>query len=210
MNANDGVGYIPAPVPAKSSLTRRRKIILALLVLVVGLAIISFFAVLVTSFRFRVEGESMSPTLKSDNAVLVNKAIYALRSPQRGDLIVFEPPTDPDTDFIKRVIAVEGETIEIKPDPNPESPPNHDCGGCGVFVNGVKLDEPYTRENPDYVLPPTEVSPGQVFVLGDNRNNSSDSHIWGPLDKERIVGKAIFSMQPFGFLPGASYPNLSK
>ena len=88
-----------------------------------------------------------------------------------------------------------GETVEIR-------------AFDGVYVDGVKLDEPYEKDTPDYSFGPLEVPAGDVFVLGDNRRDSSDSHIWGPLDTSRIVGRAWISLAPlddFGMLPHPSY-----
>ncbi len=202
------------------------------------LTLIIFFVVRAVVQNFKVEGDSMLPSLHSEQYILVNKALYfrydanyfqrlsdssvpakeqyLFHGPQRGDIIVFEAPREP-KDFIKRVIAVEGETIEIRPDPNPLGPTNHDCGGCGVFVNGVKLDEPYIKEHPDYAVAPTKVPPDHIYVLGDNRNNSSDSHIWDALDVNRIIGTAFVSYwgpgrpeQYIGFLPHPSYAEIKK
>jgi signal peptidase I len=187
---------------------------------------------------FWVEGESMLPTLYSQERVLVNEALYyrydanflarlassnapadmryLFHGPQRGDIVVFEAPPEARvdrSDFIKRVIAVEGETVEIKPDNDPVGDPSHDCGGCGVYVNGIKLNESYVKATPNYSLLPTVVPQGHVFVLGDNRRNSSDSHIWGPLAVERIVGTAFVSFWPqehFGLLPHPIYAEMEK
>src|SRR3954470_1448315 len=170
---------------------------------------------------FWVEGESMLPTLYSQERVLVNKALYyrydanflshvlnpdapadmhyLFHGPQRGDIVVFEAPPEAHVDqqdFIKRIIAVAGETVEVKADRDPIGAPDHQCGDCGVYVNGVKLNEPYIRQRPDYDMAPTVVPEGHIFVLGDNRRNSSDSHIWGPLALDRIVGTAFVSFWP--------------
>jgi signal peptidase I len=179
--------------------------------------------------NFKVEGDSMVPTLHTEQYLLVNRALYVrydanflsrifnpgtpadmrylFQPPQRGDIVVFVSPTEP-RDFIKRVIAVEGETVEVRADLDPVGMPGAPCGGCGVYVNGELLDEPYVRNTPDYEVPPTLVPPGQVFVLGDNRRNSSDSHVFGPLPVERIVGAAVLSYWPgdtFGFIPHPTY-----
>jgi signal peptidase I len=202
------------------------------------LTLLIFFLVRAVIQNFKVEGESMLPTLKHEQYLLVNKALYfrydtnffnrlfdpkapadmryLFHGPQRGDIVVFEAPTEA-KDFIKRVIAVEGETVEIKPDPNPEGNPNRDCGGCGVYVNGVRLEERYVRATPDYSYESTVVPPGHVFVLGDNRRNSSDSHVWGLLEVESIIGVAFVSywgpdqpQQYIGFLPHPSYAEIEQ
>src|SRR6187200_2264071 len=135
----------------------------------------------------RVEGESMLPTLHNEEYLLIDKFSYMRwdntifgelfraddggapgylfgKGPQRGDIIVLHPPDDT-RDYIKRIIALEGETIEIKQND-------------GVYINGVRIDEPYMKDTPNYDKAPYTVPPGHVFVLGDNRRNSSDSHIW--------------------------------
>ena len=124
---------------------------------------------------------SMAPTLIPHDRVFVHPRPDYL--PQRFDIVVFNPPDklkaeNPSADyFIKRVIALPGETIQVA---NRE-----------VYINGQPLAEDYLKEAPDYTLPPFTVPPKQYFVLGDNRNDSVDSHIWGPLPRPLIVGKAF-------------------
>ncbi len=195
-----------------------------------------FLGVRATIQNFRVDGNSMLPTLVDEQYLLVNRAIYwrydanflsrlfdtgvssdmryLFQQPQRGDIVVFESPTEP-KDFIKRVIATAGEIVEVRPDFDPVGRPgrerNGGCGGCGVYVNGVLLDEPYVRSTPDYEVPPTLVPSGHVFVLGDNRRDSSDSHVFGPLAVDRIVGAAFLSYLPtdsLGFLPHPTYAEI--
>lgn len=131
---------------------------------------------------FYIPSASMHPTLVENDKILVSKFIYHLRPPHRGDVIVFraprnaEPGSPDDKDFIKRLVALPGDTIAV-----------HDSQ---VWVNGKALHEDYIAERPDYEMPPEKVEPGKVFVMGDNRNNSNDSHYWGQLDENRILGKA--------------------
>ncbi len=192
-----------------------------------------FFVVRAVVQNFKVEGDSMLPTLHTEQYLLVNKGLYfrydanflshltnprapedmryLFHGPQRGDIIVFEAPNEP-RDFIKRVIGVEGETVEIKAD-NGDGNPDTPCDGCGVFVDGVKLDEHYIKARSDYNLPPTTVPPGHIFVLGDNRRNSSDSHVWGPLEVSRIIGTAFVTYWPqdrWGLLPHPTYAEIEK
>jgi signal peptidase I len=91
--------------------------------------------------------------------------------------------------------------------------PGVPCGDCGVYVNGVKLDEPYVKATPDYTVDPIVVPPGDIYVLGDNRRNSSDSHVWGPLDVGKVVGVAFLSYWPtdeWGLLPHPTYAAPTK
>jgi signal peptidase I len=168
----------------------------------------------------RVEGDSMLPTLHNEEYLLIDKFSYLRwdntifadlvhanaaehpayifgQGPQRGDIIVLHPPSDT-RDYIKRIIALEGETVQVK---------QFD----GVYVNNVKVNEPYIKDIPDYNYGPNTVSPGHVFVLGDNRRNSSDSHIWGELRMDQIVGKAWISYWPremWGIIPHPSYAEI--
>lgn len=133
---------------------------------------------------YMVEGPSMRPTLLNSERLVVNKFIYRFTEPQRGDVLVFRYPSDPSRDFIKRVIAVGGDTIEIK--------------DGRVFVNGELLDEPYILERTRGSYPLARVPEGHVFVMGDNRNNSEDSRFRdvGFVPLELIKGKAVLVFWP--------------
>jgi signal peptidase I len=146
------------------------------------LTLVIFLAVRFGVQTFRVEGFSMEPTLHSNQYLLVNKVSYMVGGPQRGDIIVFRFPQDPRRDFIKRVVALPGEEVEIR-------------GGV-VYVDGRALDEPYILKKPLYNYPKRKVPEGEYFVLGDNRNNSHDSHVWDWLPKEYLIGKAWVSYWP--------------
>ena len=123
----------------------------------------------------------MNPTLQHGEYVLVSRLSYKTGEPQRGDIIVFSFPMDQKQDLIKRVIGLPGETISIN---------NNE-----VLVNGVKLEEPYIAQSPVYSGEWT-VPEGQLFVLGDNRNDSKDSHQWGLLPTENVIGKALLIYWP--------------
>jgi len=144
-------------------------------------ATIIFLAVNLVTARIRVEGSSMEPSLHDGELVVVNRLAYRWGGPQRGDIVVFRFPLDPDRRFIKRVIGLPGELVAI--------------GDGQVAVDGVRLDEPYIAAAPRYDGE-WEVRPGQVFVLGDNRNNSSDSQTWGPVPLSQLIGKAVFVYWP--------------
>ncbi len=141
------------------------------------LALILFLAINAVSERIRVESISMQPTLFPGDFVIVNKLAYRFNNnPGRGDVIVFRYPPDPDsTPYIKRVIGLPGDQIHI--------------ADGNVFVNGQQLIEPYltltTRQGGDWSVPAK-----QLFVLGDNRNNSRDSRAWGFVPFENIIGRA--------------------
>lgn len=159
-------------------------------------------ALLIRTFvvqAFKIPSGSMLPTLQIGDHILVNKFLYgaeipflgwripSLRNPQRGDIIVFKFPQDEGRDFIKRVIALPGEKVEIR--------------GKRVLINGEPLEEPYsvhldraiqeTPHSPRDYFSPVEVPQGQLFVMGDNRDYSMDSRFWGYLDMKKIKGKAF-------------------
>lgn len=145
------------------------------------LAVVLFFAINAVSARVRVDGFSMVPTLQDGEYVLVNRLAYRNSLPERGDIIVFVSPQATDLDLIKRVIGLPGDTVNIS-------------GGV-VQVNSQVLDEPYIAAAPVY-NGEWNVPEGQLFVLGDNRNDSSDSHAWGLLPQENVLGQAILIYWP--------------
>ncbi len=140
------------------------------------LSVVLFLAINAVTARVQVDGFSMRPTLEDRSYILVNKLSFRTKLPQRGDIIVFRFPIDPEQDFIKRVIGLPGDTVDI-----------HDGQ---VRINEQLLNETYIAAAPQY-LGTWQVPESQVFVLGDNRNNSSDSHVWGAVPEENIIGKAI-------------------
>jgi len=165
----------------------------------VGLAVILFLVINIISARVRVEGYSMLPTLDNGEYVLISRLAYKFSDYQRGDIIVFRPPMYPDAsflqrvfglpgfddkyeDYIKRIIGLPGETVTI-------------ANGT-VYINNIPLIEAYISAPADYSNEWT-VPAGQLFVLGDNRNNSADSHAWGFLPEDNILGKALVVYWPF-------------
>ncbi len=182
--------------------------------------------------NFKIEGTSMEPSLHSDQYILVNKlvyfhfdlnaplrflpgfqekepeVVYPLGLPKRGDIIVFEYPNNPQQDFIKRVIGIPGDTIQVRQGK--------------VFLNGKELDEPYLideetmPENPTYCDPGSAchrgtvtVPEGTVYVMGDNRENSSDSRKWDSLDVKHIIGQAWLLYYPLDDLQMITHPSLA-
>jgi signal peptidase I len=123
----------------------------------------------------------MMPTLQDGEFVLVNKMAYHIGSPTRGDIIVFQSTTERNLDLIKRVIGLPGDHIVI--------------GGGKVTINGQTLNEPYIAAAPNY-SGAWKVPDGYWFVLGDNRNDSSDSHVWGYLPIQNVIGKALLIYWP--------------
>ena len=169
-------GAIPAPVKTQNSL---RQFLVDILE-TVGLAVVLFLAINAVSARVRVDGFSMRPTLENGEFVLVNRLAYRFGEPEHGDIIVFRSPQVME-DLIKRIIGLPGETVKVE-------------NGI-VFINGVASQEPYIAAKPLY-SGEWEVPDGHLFVLGDNRNDSSDSHSWDFLPVENVIGKAILVYWP--------------
>jgi signal peptidase I len=134
-----------------------------------------FLLVNAATGRFRIEGQSMEPNLHDGEYVLIDKISYLLHPPERGDVIVFLPPNEV-RDYIKRVIGLPGDTVEIR--------------GGQVYVNGIALDEPYLKYSANNDMPARVIEAGRYFVMGDNRNNSSDSRSFGAITPQSIVGRA--------------------
>ncbi len=140
------------------------------------LTAIIFLLIRSVAQNFRIEGYSMEPNFHDGQYLITDKISYRFHEIERGDVIVFEYPRAPQRDFIKRVIGLPGEKVEIR----------HGA----VFINDKRLEEPYSPNPGSYSWGPEVVPGDSYFVLGDNRNNSSDSHTWGMLPRKNIVGKA--------------------
>lgn len=145
------------------------------------LSVILFAVINAVSARIRVDGSSMEPSLHSGEFVIVNKLSYKFSEPLRGDVIVFHFPRDPEQEYIKRIIGLPGDQIEVR--------------DGEVYVNGHQLEEDYIAADPAYEIE-KQVPEDSLFVLGDNRNNSSDSHNWGAVPLDFVVGKAVFVYWP--------------
>lgn len=159
-------------------------------VLIVGAAFV--LALIIQQFvvkPFYIPSESMEDTLVKGDRVLVNRFEYRFSQPQRGDVVVFHPPISPDEDYIKRVVAVGGDTVEVK--------------GGALYVNGVVQSEPYLKESYiEGVFPEETVPEGHIFAMGDNRNRSGDSRVFGPVAVESILGKGFVIYWPPGKMGG--------
>ncbi len=164
-----------------------------LITIILALAI--FFVARGTVQTYEVFMSSMEPSFYENQRVVVNKAAYWgwVGEPERGDVIIFNAPNGSDEDFIKRIIGLPGDTVEIK--------------NKTVYVNDVALAEPYIMNPPNYAMPKKKVPEGKYFVLGDNRNHSNDSHNNWVVDLADIHGKAWLSTWPpdlWGVVP--EYP----
>ena len=171
------------------------------------LAMLMFFIASVTIQNFRVLGGSMSDTLQDGQYLVVNKVAYSsfdkrrlaelvpfwdvdepnevftFHPPERGEVVVFHPPRRPGVEYVKRVVALPGEIVEIR--------------RGTVIVDGVPLDEPYVpRKSATEARAPLRLADDEYYVLGDNRLGSEDSRIWGPITVDSIVGRVWFSYWP--------------
>ena len=174
------------------------------------LALIVFLVIQTSVRNFKVEGSSMHPTLESGEYLLVNKLVYfpvdthrlsriipfwkvdqstdrfAARAPQRSEVIVFRFPRDPTKDFVKRVIGLPGEQVEIRQGK--------------VYIDGAPLDEPYITRKDKFNMDPMLLGEREYFVLGDNRRSSNDSRTWGPVPEKNLLGKVWFVYWPLSEL----------
>jgi len=129
-----------------------------------------------------VEGQSMEPNLISGQRLLVNKLAYRLGEPARGDIVVIDSPRGTSEKLIKRIVGLPGETVELR--------------GGRVYINGQLIEETYHPAVGMRPYPPTIIPPGYYFLLGDNRDHSGDSRVWGSVPRDLIVGRALVSIWP--------------
>lgn len=176
--------------PEKKNNTRRLIIDIVETLL---LALVFYFAIDAVSARVRVKNVSMQPTLYEGEFLLVNRLAYKFSPPQTGDIVIFHAPTEPGEDFIKRIIGTPGDIVSVNEGK--------------VFVNGIRLDEPYIADVPRY-NGEWSVPDNQIFVLGDNRNQSSDSHVWGFVSMDVVVGKALLVYYPFNKIALLDHPDV--
>lgn len=162
-----------------------------LITLAIAAVIVIAFTVSVQTFRIYMS--SMEPSFYEGQRLLVNKAAYIFGDPQWSDVAIFHAPGNRQGDYIKRVIARPGDTVEVK--------------DGAVYVNGFELDEPYIKSPPGYTLEEQNIPENMYFVLGDNRNNSDDSHNGWLVPRQNMIGKAWLSVWPppeWGVVPSYS------
>jgi signal peptidase I len=157
-------------------------------ILAIALLLALLIRVFIAEPRY-IPSDSMVPTLDVGDRLVVEKVSYRFHPPHRGDIIVFDPPVQlqfqgytADQAFIKRIIGEPGQVVAVQ--------------GGTVYVDGEPLAEDYIAEPPEYEMPPVLVPAGQFFVMGDNRNNSNDSHVWGFLPEGNIIGRAVYRFFP--------------
>lgn len=163
------------------------------ILITVGLAAVIYLLITTVIQNSEVHDISMQNTLVAGQRLVVIKPYYNFTDPQRGDIIVLRPPIDSHVEFVKRLIGLPGDMILIK--------------GGKVYVNNVMLDEPYIKEAPLSPYGPFEVPEGHYFVMGDNRNHSSDSRTGWTITRQEIVGKAVLRYWPLNEFGGpGNYP----
>lgn len=158
------------------------------------LTLVIFFMIRFAVENYKIEGSSMLPNFQDGQFLLVNKISYMVGHPQRGDVIVFHFPLNTTKNYIKRVIGLPGEKVQINQG--------------RVYVNDKFVNELYQLEHADYDWGPSIIAADEYFVLGDNRPESSDSHYWGTVPAKDIVGKAWVTYWPpqsWGTVPDYSY-----
>ncbi len=194
--ASEGEGFPPVPLPEEAVLKDSNQpnmswMILRELVETVVLSLVIFLLIRQVVQNYRIESHSMEPNFYEGQFILVNKLAYKLGQPDRGEVLVFHNPSDRNEDWIKRIIGLPGDTVEI-----------HDQK---VFINGQELAQPY-EPNPiplGYLFGPQLVEPNHLFVMGDNRPNSRDSRYVGAIDESLVVGQAwlrVWPMNKFGLV----------
>ncbi|MBW4547058.1 MAG: signal peptidase I [Symplocastrum torsivum CPER-KK1] len=158
-------------------------------IIAIALALALFIRAFVAEPRY-IPSDSMLPTLEVGDRLVVEKVSYYFRPPATGEIVVFDPPQQlqiqgyaKDQAFIKRVIGTPGQTVQVQ--------------DGKVYINGRSLNENYIAEPPAYQMEPVQVPEDQLFVMGDNRNNSNDSHVWGFLPKQNVIGHACYRFWPF-------------
>ena len=177
----------PSSASSETEEIERRQSLLREITTTALITLVLFLGLHYSAQAVPLDGPSMQPGLHTDERVLVNSLAYTFERPERGDVVVFHPPTALNERYIKRVIGIPGDTITLTPNQ--------------VIVDGVALDEPYITppppgetENPE---PQTiKLGPGQYFVMGDNRTNSQDSRFFGPINQNELIGKAEFVVWP--------------
>jgi signal peptidase I len=177
-------GVNPEGRPGRPSSREAGGFLEFVIILAVAFALVFGFVRPFVLEAFRIPSESMVPTLEVGDRVFVNKFIYRFTEPERGDIVVFESVNGGEEDLIKRVVGVPGDEIEVR--------------SGTLLVNGEPQNEPYlNREIPDdSFFGPSRLSEGEVFVMGDNRANSADSRVFGPLPVENIEGEAFIRFWP--------------
>ncbi len=149
-----------------------------------GIALVVFLGFHAVIQSYSIYEQCMEPNFYQGDRILVNKQAYLFGDPQRGDVVILNPPINEELVFIKRIVAIPGDKVEVK--------------GGALYINGTKIDEPYLMEPMTYTMPERTVPQGEYFVLGDNRNIANDSHNGWTVKRDNLIGKALVAYWPAG------------
>ena len=194
-NSNFGGPYSPNPAPEQDSAPQLRRELRGWtrdLAVALGLALV----IIIFLYQpVKVEGTSMNPLLSDQERIFINKFIYHFAPIDRGDVVVFWYPLDRSKSFIKRIVGLPGETIEIR--------------AGEVYVNGKELQDQFVP--PSYLdgstYGPIEITQDEYFVMGDHRDSSNDSRVFGPVPRQYIYGKAVFAYWPVDHFGSLTLPS---
>jgi signal peptidase I len=182
-----GAGHGPAPASSSKAAKVKKQTALGLVVEVVIIVVAAFAIAMLVQFflikPFTIHQVSMQPTLQEGDRILLNRLAYRFRDEAPGDIVVFHSPINASEDLVKRIVAVAGDKVAIS--------------DGTLYVNGEAQEEPYLMEQDvSGDMPETTIPVGHVFVMGDNRNNSGDSRLFGPVPMDSIIGRAFVVYWP--------------
>jgi signal peptidase I len=184
----EGTGGSPPDSPAAPKVEKRSSLLRTVVEILVLVAAAFVIALLVQAFLvkpFTIHQVSMKPTLEEGDRILINRLAYRLGDPSRGDIVVLNSPINPEEDLVKRIVAVAGDRVAVT--------------DGRLYVNDVPQEEPYLLEQDMRgEMAEITVPDGHVFVMGDNRNNSGDSRMFGPVPTDSLIGSAFVIYWPVG------------
>jgi signal peptidase I len=191
----------PRQPPPVDKAARNRRLAIEWTILIVAALVIAFLIKTFLFQAFYIPSESMVPTLKVGDRVLVNKLSYDLHDVHRGDIIVFKAPPEAQAgnikDLVKRVIGLPGDVVEARDEDGAVCDTEDRSKVCDVYVNDRRLDEPYLPAGTTtFFLPRTKVAAGHLFMMGDNRAASRDSRYFGSIEKSAVIGRVFVRIWP--------------
>src|SRR5262245_1680473 len=193
---------MPPEQPPVDKSARNRRLAIEWTILIVAALVIAFLIKTFLFQAFYIPSESMVPTLKVGDRVLVNKLSYDLHDVHRGDIVVFKAPAQAEAgnikDLVKRVVGLPGDVVEARDDTGAICDTDDSTKMCHVYVNDRRLDEPYVHGLTTVNLPRTKIPAGHLFMMGDNRTSSRDSRYFGSIEKSAVIGRVFVRIWPPG------------